>query len=674
MRYAALGALALAAAVFAPPPAGGVQEQRPVFRSAVTYVEVEVTVTGKDGRPIDDLRREDFSLLDDGTPQTIASFARVDIPIEAPSTTVSRPNAPVVADSLSNVAVSGRVFALVLDGRQTEFRESHRVIDAATRFVEQYAGAGDLVAVVATGGSVAQSFTTEKAFALRAIGRFRGDRGASAAEAGAADVTFNLDATEPWMKALALSPDAVIKKNDDCMGVMQTMSTLTAVAEYMGRIPQRRRSIVLFGSGIRPASACDDRDNRLVQQAIDEINSDGVTLYGVDVRGLPEAGTPLGIASFGAEPSGPGWASVEHGEVRSEQDTVRYLANETGGFAAVNRNDLGPAFARVMRENSRYYLLGFSPASDRRDGSFHDIDVKVSRPDVEVRARKGYVAARNSGAAGAAGATTSAALSDALASPFPVSDIPIHASVALLRGDKKHTALSMTIEIDASRFAFRAVDGRQTDALEVAFYSARRGKAAIDAHEMLQLSLAGNFAEVREHGLRLGQRLALPPGHHRLLVGLREVNAGLIGTLPFELDVPDFSKAAPSMSSIVLTSAASAAVQTTHADASLKDVLPAPPTARRTFSRDDTLAVFAEVYGAAARLAGMEITATVDRADGTHAADVETASPVHRRDAGLAYTGRLRLRALEPGRYRLVVRGISQGATPIVRSTPFDVR
>jgi hypothetical protein len=213
-----------------------------------------------------------------------------------------------------------------------------------------------------------------------------------------------------------------------------------------------------------------------------------------------------------------------------------------------------------------------------------------------------------------------------------------------------------------------------TDALEVALYSARRGKVALDAHEMLQLSLGDNYAAVHEHGLRIGQRVEVTPGHYRLLVGLREMNAGLIGTLPFELDVPDFSKSTPSISSIVLASAEAARIQTTHADLALKSMLPVPPTARRTFARDDGLAVFAEVYGPPSALAGLTISATVDRADGTRVGEVAATPHEPRRDGTMAFTGRLDLNALAPGRYLLAVRAARPGAKPVVRTTPFDIR
>src|SRR4051812_8267310 len=190
----------------------------------------------------------------------------------------------------------------------------------------------------------------------------------------------------------------------------------------MARIQHRRRAIVLFGSGMKMVPECSER---IAQSTIEDVNRASVTLYGVDVRGLPEAGTPLTLQTYGSDPNAPGWASAVREEVSGQKEVLRYLSDATGGFATVDANDLAPAFTRIMREYSSYYLLGFAPSNERRDGKFHEIAVKVSRPDVVVKARTGYVAAKGGTFEAVTGARTSAALAEALADPFPASGIPI---------------------------------------------------------------------------------------------------------------------------------------------------------------------------------------------------------------------------------------------------------
>ncbi len=77
------------------------------------------------------------------------------------------------------------------------------------------------------------------------------------------------------------------------------------------------------------------------------------------------------------------------------QDSLRTLAEETGGYAAVNSNNITTALNRIVRLNSTYYVLGYYPKDARRDGRFHKIEVRTKRPGLRVSARKGYVSPRS---------------------------------------------------------------------------------------------------------------------------------------------------------------------------------------------------------------------------------------------------------------------------------------
>src|SRR5204863_3869625 len=76
--------------------------------------------------------------------------------------------------------------------------------------------------------------------------------------------------------------------------------------------------------------------------------------------------------------------------LRSTMDTLRGLALNTDGRAIINRNDLTLGMKQIIRDNSAYYLLGYNSTFTATDGKFHEIRVRVKRPGVQVRARKGY--------------------------------------------------------------------------------------------------------------------------------------------------------------------------------------------------------------------------------------------------------------------------------------------
>ncbi len=97
-----------------------------------------------------------------------------------------------------------------------------------------------------------------------------------------------------------------------------------------------------------------------------------------------------------------GWDRQPANRAPVAQDSLRTLADETNGFAAVSSNDFASAFERIVSDNSAYYVLAYYPPSNRRDGKFHRIEVRTSRPDLKVRARRGYAAPKGNPQAQAA--------------------------------------------------------------------------------------------------------------------------------------------------------------------------------------------------------------------------------------------------------------------------------
>src|SRR6185295_19527958 len=82
-------------------------------------------------------------------------------------------------------------------------------------------------------------------------------------------------------------------------------------------------------------------------------------------------------------------------QLSASQDTLAALSADTGGRAFMDSNDFGPAFERVQRDMSAYYLLGYSTTNLNKDGRFRTIRVRVKRPGAKVEARGGYFADRD---------------------------------------------------------------------------------------------------------------------------------------------------------------------------------------------------------------------------------------------------------------------------------------
>ena len=123
-----------------------------------------------------------------------------------------------------------------------------------------------------------------------------------------------------------------------------------------------------------------DLTNR-IKEAFDIVNRNNCSIYAVDPRGL---------AAFEYDVNQGVSLTTDRTNLTQSIDSLRVLADNTDGRAIVNRNDLAAGMKQIMRDASGYYLLGYTSTAAPTDGKFHSIDVRVKRPGVEIRSRKGY--------------------------------------------------------------------------------------------------------------------------------------------------------------------------------------------------------------------------------------------------------------------------------------------
>ena len=224
------------------------------------------------------------------------------------------------------------------------------------------------------------------------------------------------------------------------------------------------------------------------------------------------------------------------------------LADETGGFAAVNSNDLAGAFDRVVRDNRSYYMLGYYPANQKRDDGFRRIEVRVNRPGLQVRARKGYASPRKDETPAAPRLTKaegSPELADALSRPIQTSGLTLQANAASLKGAAPNTSVVVAITVDGAGFTFAEKDGWIEDKLEISV-RAIDPKGTIRGSEHFDLNIRIRPESRRiliGMGFRAISKIDLPPGRYRLHIGARESGAGAVGTIFTDLEVPDFANA-----------------------------------------------------------------------------------------------------------------------------------
>src|SRR5688572_19290016 len=692
------------------------------FQVEVNYVDVDALVTDEKGNFVSGLTRDDFEVFEDGKPQKIEMFSYVELPVE-PADRFAAINRPVTADVRSNQRpFDGRVYVLVLDDINISPLRTSMVKRSAREFVEKHFGANDLAAVVYTSGrsEATQDFTNDRALLLAAIDKFAGRRLRSAAiealELHYQNELTKLDRPENSADTNVSIADSSkpidIRDLEREQRALAVLDTLRNLGEFLAGVRGRRKAVVMFSEGLEmPMNEIYGVHTATdvvgaIKDAITAAARSNVNFFTLDPRGLigmtseyieassaaPSPENTFGV--FGSRNAQQGLLS----EMKLSQDSLRTLAEETGGFAAVNQNVLSNAFSRIVDANSRYYVLGYYPPSAARDGRFHKIEVRVKRPGLRVSARRGYASPRGRTPAerkrdeetrraraarhGAAN-TTSPELRDVLDAPLQQSGLTFTVHAAPFKHTAKEASVALAIEFDGEPFPFATEDnaGLATNSIELSFFGINQeGKAQRSTRTQFNLALRpDSFKRVKTGGLRVNPRMTLEPGRYQIRIGAREGVGSRVGTVFYDLHVPDFRKDPLMLSGLLMTATSAQGAMTAMPDPDPPKLLPAPATSRRTFARNDTLTVFAEIYdnssGKQPRQLDTVITMLSEHGQEVFRAAETVDNPTASHWTTYGLTRAIPLNNVAPGRYLIKVEASVRGNTPsAVRETLITLR
>jgi VWFA-related protein len=661
----------------------------PTFRAEVEYVEVDALVTDEQGRFVPSLRKEDFQIFEDGKPQAIANFALIEIPTDKGDRLGG-----AEPDVLSNERpFVGRIYTMILDDLHTAASRAPRVKAAARRFIEQHLAANDLMAIVHTAGrnDASQDFTSSRRLLLASVDRFMGLKLESATMAR----------NEEFFRGAGAGGAPIGDPFDSERGFNARSTTrgLRTVAEWLGGVRGRRKTILFISEGI-DYDITDPFNNSSATAILDEMRGaiaaatrSNVSIYTVDPRGLTLGNDDLIETSilgdqlpntYQGDTDTPSSAQPRPGigtpslrtELQLSQDSLRTLADETNGFAAVSSNDFASAFERIVSDNSSYYVLAYYPPSNRRDGKFHRIEVRASRPGLRVRARRGYAAPKGNpqtqpGVMNNGGA--SPVVLRALNSPLPTNGLTMQMFAAPFKGTAPNASVVMGIELRGSDLTLDG--GKRIELSYVAINASGQTRGETD---FFTLTLPPDIkAHVEQTGLRILRRFDLPPGRYQLRVAAHDIAGARVGSLNYDLEVPDYGKLPLSMSGLLLTSRAGTTIRTARPDALLQRAMPAPPVALRVFPKDDEVLVFAEIYDRAADSPhNVDITTTVTVNGGPVVwkhSDQRASSELQGASGGYGHTVRVPMSGIDPGRYLLTVEARSRLGHMASRQVPFEV-
>jgi len=657
------------------PRASAQQPQQPsagpaVLRASTELVLVNVVAHDKNGNLVRDLKREDFTLLEDGKRQEISSFdfENVEMPSAGPAEPVLSGAAAPGAGALLHAgksaapaldARSRRLVLLFFDFSGMEPEQIERSVEAARKFVQTKMQPADLLALVslATNLRIDLDFTDDRAKLLAALAAYGSGQGQGLSDGGTGSAEGAADSSG------AFTADDT---DFNAFNADRKLLALQSLMHTLGKLPQKK-SLIYFSNGITQTGTDNQSALRAATAAAIRAN---VSIYSMDIGGLqafPPGGEAQSASLRGQSAySGAAVLSDLNGSAAA-QDTLATLSADTGGKAFFDSNDFGGVFSQVQKDSSAYYVLGFSSSNRLQDGRFRRLKVQASRPGIKLDSRSGYYAGRDF--EHLKRADREQQLEDELSTPSPRVDVSLYAGFAHFRQDESHYYLAVSLVVPGSQIPFVTEKERDNATIDVIGEVLESGKfPAGRLRDTVQLAVESS-RQVRGKNVQYNSGFVLAPGSYHLKFIVRENQSGRMGSFESDVQIPDLRKAPLKMSSIVLGSQrVPAAAKKPGVNPLVRDQMELVPNITHVFASDQHLYLQYEVYDAArekhsaaeapaapARRAGVRVLSSIEFLQGDkkiyESKPVEAGEVTAPGRKAVIFQMDLPLQALQPGLY-----------------------
>jgi VWFA-related protein len=567
-----------------PKPAGLVEDD--VVRITTNLVQVDAVVTDKKGKPITDLRPEEIEIREDGRPQKVTNFSYVSLesseaaqPAKTPDKPLDKTAPPIPPVRLRPEQVR-RTIALVVDDLGLSFESTYFVREALKKFIDRQMQPDDLVAIIRTGGGIGalQQFTSDKRQLYAAVEKVKWNlsgRGQISAFAPIGGDPFGgalgRNATDgaPDRPPSEDGPDRQTSEDIDQfredLFAVGTLGALNYIVRGLRELPGRK-SVVLISDGIKIFNGSDQsRGTRILtalRRLTDLANRASVVIYTMDARGLQV------LSLTAADDTGemtPDQVERRLSSRRSDffesQSGLIYLAQQTGGLAIRNNNDLSGGIRRVLEDQKGYYLIGYRPddstfdtVSGRR--KFHKLSLKVNRPGkFNVRMRNGFYGITDEEAV-AVRRTPIQQLLGALTSPFGAAGVHLRLTSLFANDPKLGSYMRSFLHVRARDLTFTAEpDGSHQSVFEVIAITFGDNGTVID--EIGRTHTIRVKGKTYERILKDGfvYHVVVPlkkPGAYQLRAALRDQASARVGAATQFVEVPDVKKNRLTLSGILI--------------------------------------------------------------------------------------------------------------------------
>jgi VWFA-related protein len=579
--YALIAALACSILVFGKSNSKEKENDSEVkFTARAELVLVPVLVTDKSGNHITGLKKEDFTVLESGAEQKIATFEE----ITSDAHRVSHPQKPnEFSNSIAGGPSARRITIAVLDLLNTRFMDQVYARQDLLKYLTQSVDQSEptaLYTLTRSGIHVIHDFTTDPRVLVAALHKVKGDsyqmvdseatvealtgtaspdgsaglqsgggssNGSASSKGGAGSSSSNEAVTAEAQKLQAMMEDSELnfQSFQQRLAITYTLQAMQQVAQALAGFPGRKS--LIWASGGFPFSVSDNtmqlapagRDSLadvlpMYEHTWQLLNDAQIALYPVDVKGLQVVGVP------GPEVRNPGtnytrnttWKNLD------TQSTFQTFAAMTGGRAYYNSNDLVKGFRNAVSDSAEYYMLGYYLDRSKTKAGWRKLAVKVKRDHVEVRARSGFFVtnatidpenSRNND------------IASALESPLDFSSLALMARWNKIEPGKepgkKRVNYEMHLAPDAS-----LIDAADNNHVVIEFMSVAKtpeGKPVdqptgqkVDAHLTPE-----RLAAVQQLGLAYSGALELAPGEYTVRFVVRDDLSGRVGSVAAPLKV-----------------------------------------------------------------------------------------------------------------------------------------
>jgi VWFA-related protein len=543
----------------------------PTIRVNTRLVLVDVVVKDKKGSPVAGLKAEDFTVQERGKTQKIAFLI--------PPTETTAQSAPselppgIYSNRPEYRSPGGPLTVILIDAANTPFKDQAYARQQMLQFVREQSKPGQRMAVMTLTNTlgVLQDFTGDPQVLAKAIEDYKPreqemPKGASPPVIGNSDsargnvsvpVTLNQELRAFQSIQLAYVEDRRVET---------TLSAMRSLARILGGIPGRKSVIWLtaafpftlipenrevtgdeladslptisqLGVGTRSAgaSASTSRQQHAqeIREAAAQLASAQVAIYPVDVRGLVSGMEPTiddlaATQLFNATQT----AQMKLSDVTSSQETMREMAQETGGKVYINQNEIKQGAVLATQDSAAAYTIGYYPEDKKMDGKYRPIKVKVNRDALEVRNRRGYYAIDP---AQSKELTPEQTVAEALRDSVPDTLVTFRAQVKPGDGGK----LGVVFLVDADTVSAEDASGGNKK-LNVAFYAAAFGvdgkMLGNQSMKVDQAFSAETYQQIQKQGILLQMDVPSPAGATDVRLAVRENRTGSVGSLTIPLN------------------------------------------------------------------------------------------------------------------------------------------